>query len=444
METPIFRFVQGYCSLLNTRLHMPGHKGVMLLGMESMDITEIPGADDLYHPTGIIAESEKNATALFGCPTIYSTEGSSQCIRAMLYLLTLHTGHRPVVAAARNVHKTFLSAAALLDLDVRWIWPQQDDSYLSCRMDLAALDAFFSAEKHDALYITSPDYLGNMADIPALAEICHRHGVLLIVDNAHGAYLRFLKPSQHPIDLGADICCDSAHKTLPALTGAAYLHISPNAPEVLLRRAKDAMAMFGSTSPSYLILQSLDLVNYCLDTDFPKELASFRSRVWFLRKELVERGWDVISDEPMKLTLRTKSHGFTGTQLIRILADEQVICEFADSDYLVMMFSPKNSDTAIEKIRKHIVSLPKFRPIKQEPPKVPPCQQVLSIREAMLRPSRRVPIAEAVGCVLAEPGISCPPAVPILVCGERISVEAVAAFEYYGITHCEVVYDSDL
>lgn len=442
METPIFRFVQGYCSLLNTRLHMPGHKGVMLLGMESMDITEIPGADDLYHPTGIIAESEANASALFGCPTVYSTEGSSQCIRAMLYLLALHTGRRPVVAAARNVHKTFLSAAALLDLDVRWIWPRQDDSYLSCRIDSAALDSLFATEKHDALYITSPDYLGHVADIPALAEVCHRHGVLLIVDNAHGAYLRFLKPSQHPIDLGADICCDSAHKTLPALTGAAYLHISPTAPEIFLRRAKDAMAMFGSTSPSYLILQSLDLVNHCLDTDFPKELTSFQSRIKFLRKELVERGWDVISDEPMKLSLRTKSHGFTGTQLLRILADEQVICEFADADYLVMMFSPKNSDTAIEKIRKHIVSLPKFRPIRQEPPTVPPCEQVLSIREAMLRPSRRVCISEAVGCILAEPGISCPPAVPILVCGERISKEAVAAFEYYGITHCEVVDDS--
>lgn len=444
METPIFRFVQGYCSLLNTRLHMPGHKGVMLLGMESMDITEIPGADNLYHPTGIIAESEANATELFGCPTIYSTEGSSQCIRAMLYLLTLHTGHRPVVAAARNVHKTFLSAAALLDLDVRWIWPQEHGSYLSCRIDPVALDALFASERHDALYITSPDYLGNMADIPALAEVCHRHGVLLIVDNAHGAYLRFLKQSQHPIDLGADICCDSAHKTLPALTGAAYLHISPDAPEIFLRRAKDAMAMFGSTSPSYLILQSLDLVNHQLATEFRRTLASYQSRVWFLRKELVERGWDVISDEPMKLTLRTKSHGFTGTQLIRILADEQVVCEFADQDHLVMMFSPNNSDTAIEKIRKHIVSLPKFRPIRQEPPRVPPCEMVLSIRQAMLSPSRRVPIAEAVGCVLAEPGISCPPAVPILVCGERISKAAVAAFEYYGITHCEVVVDSDL
>ena len=439
MDTPIFDFVQGYCSMLCTRLHMPGHKGVMLLGMESMDITEIPGADDLYHPTGIIAKSEANASRLFGYPTIYSTEGSSQCIRAMLYLLTLHTGRRPVVAAARNVHKSFLSAAALLDLDVRWIWPSGAESYLSCEIDPAELDALFAAEKHDALYVTSPDYLGNMADISALSEVCHRHGVLLLVDNAHGAYLRFLEPSQHPMDLGADICCDSAHKTLPALTGAAYLHISPKAPEVFLHRAKDAMAMFGSTSPSYLILQSLDLVNHQLENEIPATLAAYLSKVRLLRQELVEKGWDIVSDEPMKLTIRPKSHGFTGTQLIRILADEQVVCEFADLDHLVMMFSPNNSDTALNQIRKHIVNLPKFRPILENPPRVSPCQQVLSIRQAMLSPSHQVPIAEAEGRILAEPGISCPPAVPILICGERITGEAIAAFQYYGITHCQVV-----
>ena len=121
MDTPICDFVRGYGELAAVRLHMPGHKGVSFLGMEQLDITEIDGADSLYTADGIIQKSEENAGSLFGSHTFYSTEGCSQCIRAMLYLATLYArqqGKRPLIAAARNVHKTFLSAAALLDLDL--------------------------------------------------------------------------------------------------------------------------------------------------------------------------------------------------------------------------------------------------------------------------------------------------------------------------------------
>ena len=127
METPICDFVRAYAESEAIRLHMPGHKGKNLLGLEALDITEIDGADSLYEASGIIQRSEENASRLFGCPTFYSTEGSSQCIRAMLYLAMLHAkerGKRPLIAAGRNAHKTFLTGAALLDLDVRWLYPK--------------------------------------------------------------------------------------------------------------------------------------------------------------------------------------------------------------------------------------------------------------------------------------------------------------------------------
>ena len=123
MRTPILDFVQRYADAKALRLHMPGHKGMPLLGMEALDITEIEGADSLYEASGIIRESEENASTLFGCETFYSTEGSSHCIRAMLYLVRLHAkenGKKPLILAGRGAHKTFLSAAALLDLDVYW------------------------------------------------------------------------------------------------------------------------------------------------------------------------------------------------------------------------------------------------------------------------------------------------------------------------------------
>ena len=114
---------------------MPGHKGIGTLGFEHLDITEIEGADSLYEANGIIKESEDNASRLFGCDTYYSTEGSSLCIRAMMYLITLYAKERkikPFVLAGRNSHKTFLTACAMLDVDVSWLYPDENTSYLSC------------------------------------------------------------------------------------------------------------------------------------------------------------------------------------------------------------------------------------------------------------------------------------------------------------------------
>jgi len=215
MNTPICDFVKAYGEGNPLRLHMPGHKGVSRLGCEGMDITEIGGADVLYHSAGIIRESEENAAALFGTArTVYSTEGSSLCIRGMLYLAMQCTGRRRFLAG-RNAHSTFVTAAALLDAEVDWLWG--GDALTACAVTADSVaDALDGMEEPPAaVYITSPDYLGNILPVSAIADVCHARGVLLLVDNAHGAYLRFLPRSRHPITLGADLCCDSAHKTLP-------------------------------------------------------------------------------------------------------------------------------------------------------------------------------------------------------------------------------------
>ena len=167
MTTPICDFVREYKEKQSLRLHMPGHKGVNLLGFEHLDITEIDGADSLYEADGIIAESEANASQLFGCDTFYSAEGSSQCIRAMLYLACIGADKKPLIMAGRNAHKTFLSAAALIDFDIQWLYGDKQDSYLSCSISAEYLEKTLqnSERKPAAVYITSPDYLGNTADI---------------------------------------------------------------------------------------------------------------------------------------------------------------------------------------------------------------------------------------------------------------------------------------
>ena len=438
MNTPVADFVQRYAKAGTARLHMPGHKGRCFLGCEPWDITEIHGADALYEAEGILAESEANAAALFGSQrTCYSTEGSSQCIRAMLYLAVAASGSHTVVAA-RNVHRAFVSAAALLDLEIRWLWPEESRSLCGCPISPAQLEETLNSlpEPPAAVYLTSPDYLGGMAQIPALAQVCHQHGTLLLVDNAHGAYLRFLQPSLHPLDLGADLCCDSAHKTLPVLTGGAYLHLSPTAPAQLAPLAKSALGLFGSTSPSYLTLASLDLCNRYLAEGYPQRLAEAVERLAELRERLTAAGWRVEPSDPLRVTVAAP-RGVTGQELAGQLRRQGAECEYADRDFLVLMATPENTP---EELAQAAAALGQC-PGEANPPQLPLArgERACSIRQAAFAPRETVDAAHSLGRVCGLPTVGCPPAIPIAVSGERITPEALALFAYYGIEQVEVL-----
>lgn len=444
VSTPVFDFVSEYKNKNAIRLHMPGHKGKDHLGCEAYDITEINGADSLFEADGIIKESEKNAGTLFCARTFYSCEGSSLSIRAMLFLAVLHakkTGRKPHILAGRNAHKTFLSAAALLDFEVTWIYPENNASYLSCPITPTDIENAVNsaALPPTAVYVTSPDYLGNMLDIAELSKTAKKHGMLLLVDNAHGAYLKFLPNSLHPMDLGADICCDSAHKTLPVLTGGAYLHISESAPKICISEAKNALALFASTSPSYLILESLDIANAYLSCGYKEKLKLTSEKIDQLAEDLQAHGYELLHNEPLKITLKPKSYGFTGCELSDLLFDKNIACEFADPDNLVMMFTPDVDDCEMKKLSDTLLSLQKKAPITKTPPKIFIPKRAMSPREATLSPKRTVSAQESLGCILSAANVGCPPAVPIVACGEIISDAAIEAFRYYGIKECAVI-----
>ena len=442
MNTPIADFVRAYAASGTARLHMPGHKGSSFLGCEAMDITEIAGADALYEAGGIIAESEENAGALFGSArTFYSTEGSSQCIRAMLALAVWNApaGVRPVVAAARNVHKAFLYAAALLDVDVVWLWPEEPRrSLCACGVSPEALERTLSVLRPAAVYVTSPDYLGGECELARLAEAAHRHGVPLLVDNAHGAYLRFLSPSRHPMDLGADLCCDSAHKTLPVLTGGAYLHVGGCAPASFGENGRRALALFGSTSPSYLILQSLDLCNRYLAGGYPQRLAETVRRLEELRERLRQRGWAVAETDPLKLTIDCAASGWDGRALARRLREGGVECEYCDGDDLVLMWTPENPAEDMGRVLNCLGENGR-PPEARRPLPAAEGERVCSIRQAMFLPWETVPAGQSLGRVCGAPTVACPPAIPIAAAGERIGPEAVELFARYGVERVEVL-----
>ena len=466
ISTPICDFIRDYADSGISRFHMPGHKGADIMPLSyTYDITEVTGADSLYEATGIIAQSEQNASHLFGSgATFYSVEGSSHCIRAMLALAaqcpgagSSGTASHPVILAARNIHRSFLTAAALLDLDVAWLYPafSYEGSYCTCpvtaeqiRRRLDAMDPLPAA-----VYLTSPDYLGHMQDIASIADVVHAYKIPLLVDNAHGAYLHFLEQPMHPVDLGADMCCDSAHKTLPAMTGCAYLHISRSAAPRYAAFARNALALFGSTSPSYLLMASLDQTNQILAGDFPKRLQTACNAATHLRSlfEADSPAPATCLTEPLKITLRSRTFGMTGTDLADALRMQKIECEYADTDCLVLMLSPCNTDRDLSRLHRALEQLAaQGAALVADPCSMPGSagictsdisepQRILSIRDACFSASERLPVEEAAGRICADPALACPPGIPIVICGEIITPQAVRILKHYGRTHISVI-----
>lgn len=421
-------------------MHMPGHKGADILGFEGMDLTEIYGADELFAAEGIIKESEQNASNLFGCPTYYSTQGSTLCIQTMCTILCQDAkskGKKPKILAGRNAHRSFIHAAALLDFEIEWLYGNSD--YLSCKIHAEDLEKAIIESLPTAVYLTNPDYLGNLLDIKSLASVCKKHNVLLAIDNAHGAYLRFLKDSLYPIDLGADLCCDSAHKTLPVLTGGAYLHLSDSLNQVWKNDVKHFMEYFSSTSPSYLIMASLDAANEVLDTTFKNSLFECIQRVDGLKNTLVQHGYTILFGEPMKITISTKEFGYTGNEIANLLMECDIYPEFYDSDYIVLMPSPYNTKDDLKRLETCLCGIEGKPILVNKPPKLEQSKKAMNVRQALFSSSITLDVSKSLGQVCSSVTVSCPPAILPVIPGEVISESSIEVMKYYGIETIRVV-----
>lgn len=442
MKTPIYDFLVRYKKSGVSRFHMPGHKGVGRFAV-ALDVTEIDGADVLYHASGIIAESEANASELFNTGhTFYSTEGSTLAIKAMLGIIK-REAKGGMIIAARNVHKAFVYAIGELDLGVRWLYPKAASHLCECNITAADVRlAMSEAEKLPAaVYITSPDYLGNMLDVRGIATVCREYGVPLLVDNAHGAYLAFDGSGQHPIQLGAAMCADSAHKTLPVLTGGAYLHISGEYPEYIAG-ARDTLSIFASTSPSYLTMASLDLCNRAIADGLGEKLAKCKQKVINIKALLKELGQSENTDESIKIRIDAHRFGYTGTDYSAVLRKNKVECEYADDRFVVLMASAANSDCDFRRLEKAIrkIAAEIRNPIPDTTPTFTAAPVAkMTVRDALFSPYKTVDTATAEGRICASPTVSCPPAVPVVISGEVIDADAVKILLHYGIGKVNVV-----
>lgn len=446
MNTPIRDFVLRYCDEAPARFHMPGHKGKGLLGFEKYDITEIDGADVLYSPSGIIKESEKNASELFSSfRTFYSCEGSSLCIKAMLALIASKRKNKcrkTRILASRNVHKSFVYGCAICDIEVEWLYGAEFNHLCTCVVAPDLLEKKLEELKGelDAVYVTSPDYLGQMTDIKAISAVCDRYSLPLLVDNAHGAYLAFLNESLHPINNGAYMCCDSAHKTLPVLTGGAYLHLSDKAAD-LSESAENMMSLMGSTSPSYLILQSLDVCNRYIAFSYREKLDKAVRNISELKTKLYAMGFYTVNSEPLKLVLDNVASHLSTKKAVLSLRKAGVVPEFYDDDYIVFMITPENSSEDLQRLYEAIAALGKEETASSKNTPYAPSEptKAMDIREAFFSEKELISARNAAGRICASPIVSCPPAIPVVISGEIIGRNEIELMLSCGTEKIEVV-----
>ena len=435
--------MKAYADGKTARFHMPGHKGYPLSnpvfgGISAFDLTEIDGLDSLYHAAGVIRQTEWAYAKLYGSADCYlSAGGSTLCIQAML-ALALSPGDK--LLASRGTHISAVNTMALLDLHPRWILPplcpvtglpeavtsNQVEEGLGVHSDVKAV------------YITSPTIFGAMADIGAIAKVCKQRGVPLLVDNAHGAHLAFFSPSRHPIALGASLCCDSLHKTLPVLTGGAILHVGD---ERYTLRAREKLSLFGSTSPSYLILGSIDGALEDLESGkAAREMARAAARLEEIRQRAEARGYLTTEPgEPLRMMVGAAPLGYTGQAFSAHLRAGGVQPEYAGGGFCLLMASAQNTDQDFARLESALESLPARLPVSSPKFEMILPERVLSPREATFARQALLNTEEAPGRVAGALVAPCPPGIALAAPGELIDNQLSNILKNYGISKLSVV-----
>jgi arginine decarboxylase len=447
-NAPLYEALKKYKSQNLSHFHTPGHKATnsspfydVFGDALAFDVTELPQTDSLYDAESVIFQAESAAASHFGVKhTLFSAGGATLCIQAMMRL-TQKRGNKLI--CARNVHRTAINAMALLGINPIWVYPTQfENSTLPGYISVQDIEEKLATNSDvSAVFITSPDYYGVISDIKGISNACNKYDVPLLVDNAHGSHLFYCEGGAlHPIKLGASMTCDSAHKTLPVLTGGAFLQI--NSEKFSYRAAKDAMSLFGSTSPSYLIMLSLDIARAWLEQNGNTAYNELCNKVANLKQLCIKTGFKFPSQavfDPARLTLDFNSIGYSGEQAEAMLFEFGITSEMHDNCYVVILPSPFNKKVDFERLENFIKSIKIKQPIKNERAIFSNQQSVMTIKEAVFAPNEIVSIDKSVSRIAAECRIPCPPGVPLIMPGELINNETTYNLKNYGVFNIKVV-----
>ena len=438
--TGVYNFLKEYLTKGVYPFHMPGHKrSRQFLPPEllDMEVTEIPGADNLLEPRGIIKELEERIALTFGAKfSFFMTNGSTGCLLSALMAAGNKGGH---VVMARNCHKSLYSALVLSGLKPVYIFPEMTDINIAGGICPKALKKTLEANPGAAaVVITSPTYEGFVSDVKEIAGIAHSMHVPLIVDEAHGANFCFgdLLPDSALLN-GADIVVHSLHKQLPMLSQTAALHLGETdyfEPGFI----KSCVNLIQSTSPSYMQMAQVDyaltqlLEDASIIKDYESLIAEFR--VKFPREGAVRLfgeeyvGKHGIKDMDLSKFLFYADGAFSGRELDFILADDYGIqVEMSGMSHVIAMTTPGDKREGFERLHKALCKInERFagETVITRNLTVPSLPQMgLMPREAFYAKTRQILLEDAAGQVSAEFIIPYPPGIPLVAPGEVITRE---------------------
>ena len=413
---PVVDMLEAYAQTDLVRFHMPGHKGTLAFPA-AWDVTEVWGTDDLHAPEGAIWEAQVLAAQAFGAArTWFLVNGSSCGVMAMLLALPKD---RPVLVA-RDCHKAALHGLVLSGLRPVWILPG----------DLTApqvLEKMLKTHKASALLMTRPDYYGRCSDIAAIAQRVHAQGARLLVDEAHGAHFAFSPLLPVSAAAYADAWVQSAHKTLPALTQSAYLHVSEYG-RAFQEQLAQACVMLQSSSPSYMLMAGLDYARAHMQAQGADALAALVAACKTFEAH-TPGAWasDGVTRDPTRLVVETGD----GWACERWLRGQGIQVEMADHRRVVAIATVCDPLAHIALLSKRMAQWQAMQQRAYDTaqenalacPPIPEAQ--MTPREAAFASHRRVPLAAAAGRVCAV-ALGCyPPGIPAVMPGERIPKETV-------------------
>ncbi len=424
-------------------LHMPGHAGRMNEyipgGLDvRYDLTELPVTDDLHRPRAALHELAARMSKAAGAGISFPLTGGGTSAVQVMILTNVQPGGKLLMP--RTAHMSAWSACALQDLTVVDVAADEFEDGWSLVSERAYIEAIKENPDASAVFVLSPDYAGCTPDIAQIVKAARPRGVRVLVDEAHGAHFPWMGALQPPEReagrAGADAWAQSAHKTLPALTGAAWLHMRDASLEP---RARRMIRMLASTSPSYLTLTSMDAAIAYMDTDGPAALKALKERIDALREELI--GWGYACPRPgvrrgfwqdgTRLLVDGRPLGYTGFALEQELIARGVDIEMSMRAWVLALVSVATPESAFRRFtdalrdiaRNPRPPVPAFKLDRS----LPPTPRVTSVRRAMLSDSLFLSPEEAIGRVAAACVGFYPPGVPFLTPGEQVTEDVIEA-----------------